>query len=227
MGLTFIAIVLLAGAWAAILLPDLRNRSRAPRRNNSVKSFRQQLSGLDRTRPQGMGSRPGLAQRPGLTSRPPVSRRDASMHAPRPRSGPQGGAPTRRVAGPAPSPRHSQTPAAEARSSMMPRTRAEAAKRRVLTVAVLVGLAAVLLVGGLVLSRMLLFAHLLVDSLLAGFVYLSWERTNRAAARRSSLGTLGTAQRRDETQRRGATLDLDDDDVVASITPLVRRAAGS
>ena len=42
MGLTFIAVVLLAAAWAAILLPDLRNRSSAPRRADSVKLFRQQ-----------------------------------------------------------------------------------------------------------------------------------------------------------------------------------------
>ena len=57
MGLTFIAIVLLVAAWAALLLPDLRRRGGVPRRSgNSIESFNRQLSTLDRARP---GQRPG------------------------------------------------------------------------------------------------------------------------------------------------------------------------
>ncbi|HEV8296592.1 MAG TPA: hypothetical protein VGQ20_04835 [Acidimicrobiales bacterium] len=52
MGLTFIAIVLLVAAWAALLLPDFRNRrSSGPRRRDSIATFNQQLNLLDRARP--------------------------------------------------------------------------------------------------------------------------------------------------------------------------------
>jgi cytochrome c-type biogenesis protein CcmH/NrfG len=54
--LTFIAIVLLAAAWAALLLPDLRRRGRGPsRRSDSIATFNRQLSTIDRARP---GQRP-------------------------------------------------------------------------------------------------------------------------------------------------------------------------
>ena len=86
MGLTFIAIVLLASAWAAILLPDLRNRGGAPRRNNSVKSFNQQLSGLGRTRPS--GSRPL-----GSSSRATLARPASAVNSPRPRTSVTGQSP--------------------------------------------------------------------------------------------------------------------------------------
>jgi hypothetical protein len=197
-GLTFIAIVLLAGAWAAILLPDLRNRGTAPRRNNSVKSFRQQLSGLDRTRPQ------GIAPRPGASSRPTAPRRDGGVRAAHARPV----AP--RVAGaPGSVARRLPASALDQRSSLMPRNRAEAAKRRLLTVALLAGLAVVTLLAGVFVNRTLLLGHLVVDALLAAFVYLSWERTNRSATRRSSLVTLAP------------------EDDLESVSPLVRRAAGS
>ena len=221
MGLTFIAIVLLVGAWAAILLPDLRNRGGAPRRNNSVKSFNQQLSGLDRTRPAGL--RP-----PGPGSRAPLARRESAMNTPRPRTGPTGHAPmvAARPGAPTAAARRRPAPPLEARSTMMPRTRAEAARRRVLAVSVLVSLAFVTLVGGLVVSRTLLFGHLVVDALLAGFVYLSWERSNRAGTRRSSLVTL--ADERKGAVRRGVdgrpAPMLDDD--IASVSTIARRAAG-
>ena len=217
MGLTFIAIVLLAGAWAAILLPDLRNRGGAPRRNNSVKSFRQQLSGLDRTRPQ--NTRPhNMVPRPGLTSRPPTARPGAPMMTPRPRTGTAGPAPTRvaRTTAPMPSSRLRPNAPVDTRSSMMPRNRVEAAKRRALTASVLVGLALITLIGGIAVNRTLLFAHLLVDAVLAGFVYLSWERSNRAGARRSSLVTLG----RDRDAEQAGH------DEVATVSPIARRAAG-
>ncbi len=216
MGLTFIAIVLLAGAWAAILLPDLRNRGGAPRRNNSVKSFNQQLSGLDRTRPQGM-------YRPGMSSRAPIARRESPMYAPRPRgTAARPGAPT-------PAGRVRPNPPLVARSSTMPRTRAEAAKRRLATVSVLATLALLTLVGGVLLSRTLLFAHVVVDALLAGFVYLAWERSKRTGARRSSLVTLGderpTGGRRGVTGR-GPLPVADELDDLASVSPLTRRASG-
>ncbi|HEX7095359.1 MAG TPA: hypothetical protein VF183_05715 [Acidimicrobiales bacterium] len=54
MALTFIAIVLLAAAWAALLLPDLRGRG-SSRRSDSIKNFSRQLSTIERTRP---GNRP-------------------------------------------------------------------------------------------------------------------------------------------------------------------------
>ena len=73
---------------------------------------------------------------------------------------------------------------------MLPRNRAEAAQRRLITLAVLVGLALVTLVGGLVAARALLFVHLLVDAALGGFVFLLWERSARTRTRRSSLATL-------------------------------------
>lgn len=224
MGLTFIAIVLLAGAWAAILLPDLRNRGGAPRRNNSnnsVKSFNQQLSGLDRTRPSGL-------RRPSPASRAPFARRESAMNTPRPRTGPAGRAPVAaaRPGAPTPGARRRPNPPLDARSSMMPRTGAEAAKRRVLTASVLVSLAFVTLVGGLVVTRTLLFGHLVVDALLAGFVYLSWERSNRAGARRSSLVTLANERKgavRREADGRPAPM-LEDD--IATVSPIARRVAG-
>jgi cytochrome c-type biogenesis protein CcmH/NrfG len=49
--LTFIAIVLLAAAWAALLLPDLRQRGGSSRRSNSIAKFSRQLSTIDRARP--------------------------------------------------------------------------------------------------------------------------------------------------------------------------------
>jgi Flp pilus assembly protein TadB len=54
-GLTFIAIVLLVAAWAALLLPDLRGRGGPSRRSDSIASFSRQLSTLERARP---GQRP-------------------------------------------------------------------------------------------------------------------------------------------------------------------------
>ena len=56
MALTFIAIVLLAAAWAALLLPDLRGRGGgSSRRTDSIANFSRQLSTIERTRP---GQRP-------------------------------------------------------------------------------------------------------------------------------------------------------------------------
>ena len=49
MALTFIAIVLLAAAWAALLLPDLRRRG-SSRRSNSIATFNRQLSTIVRAR---------------------------------------------------------------------------------------------------------------------------------------------------------------------------------
>jgi cytochrome c-type biogenesis protein CcmH/NrfG len=49
--LTFIAIVLLAAAWAALLLPDLRGRGRPSRRSDSIAMFNRQLSTIERARP--------------------------------------------------------------------------------------------------------------------------------------------------------------------------------
>jgi Flp pilus assembly protein TadB len=71
--LTFIAIVLLAAAWAALLLPDLRGRGLPTRRSNSIDSFSRQLSTIERTRP---GQRPSaqvvaFPHRPGITAARP------------------------------------------------------------------------------------------------------------------------------------------------------------
>jgi Flp pilus assembly protein TadB len=56
LALTFIAIVLLAAAWAALLLPDLRGRGGgSSRRTDSIANFSRQLSTIERTRP---GQRP-------------------------------------------------------------------------------------------------------------------------------------------------------------------------
>ncbi len=206
MGLTFIAVVLLAAAWAAILLPDLRNRGSAPRRSNSVKSFRQHLSGLDRTRPgAGYGAAPNggarpLANRAGTSARPlpgPATNAYATPSSARP------GGPSAR-----PRPR---TPTVQ-RSSMLPRNRAEAAQRRLVTLAALVGLALVTLLAGLLAARALLLVHLLVDAALGAYVYLLWERSARARTRRSSLVTLG-----DQSASEGS----------ATVTHLRREATGS
>jgi hypothetical protein len=192
-GVTFIALGLLACAWAVLLVPDLRNRGGSSHRSNSVKSFRDHLSGLDRTRPPHLGGRPtgrpsgpmaGPVRRPVAATRPVVA-------------GPRGPvrAPVRTLPGP--------------RSPLVPRSAAEAARRRSLVLAALVGLAFVTLVGGLVGPRALLFVHLLVDAALAGFAYLLWERSARSRLRGSSLVTL-------------SRVDDDGDDVV-----LRREATGS
>jgi cytochrome c-type biogenesis protein CcmH/NrfG len=70
--LTFIAIVLLAAAWAALLLPDLRGRGRPSRRSDSIATFNRQLSTIERARP---GHRPSarvvaFPQRAGFPQRP-------------------------------------------------------------------------------------------------------------------------------------------------------------
>jgi hypothetical protein len=187
-GLTFIAVVLLAAAWAAILLPDLRNRSSAPRRTDSVKSFRQQLSGLDRTRP-GVTTRSPYG-RPVAAASPDAARR------PRPAAparaagglGPRAAAPTRSLA-----PRPMVTP----RSAFLPRNRNEAAQRRRLVLALLVATALLTLLGGLVVTGALFILHLLVDAALGVYGYLLWERASRTRARSKFL-----------------TLDTVDDDVV-------------
>lgn len=221
MGLTFIAIVLLASAWAAILLPDLRNRGGAPRRNNSVKSFNQQLSGLGRTRPS--GSRPL-----GSSSRATLARPASAVNSPRPRTSVTGQSPMEAAhpGAPAAAAQRRPAPPVDVRSTMMPRTRAEAAIRRVAAVSVLVTLAFVTLIGGLVASRALLFGHLVVDALLVGFVYLSWERSNRAGMRRSSLVTLSN-ERKGAVPRGvdGRPAPMLDDDI-ASVSSMDRRAAG-
>jgi Flp pilus assembly protein TadB len=76
--LTFIAILMLAAAWAALLLPDLRRRGGPSRRSDSIANFNRQLSTIDRARP---GQRPSarvvaFPQRGAMANRP----------APRPRS---------------------------------------------------------------------------------------------------------------------------------------------
>ena len=208
MGLTFIAVVLLAAAWAAILLPDLRNRGSAPRRSNSVKSFRQHLSGLDRTRPgAGYGAAPNggarpLANRAGTSARPLHGPATGATGHSTPSSARPGGPSAR------PRPRTATAP----RSSMLPRNRAEAAQRRLVTLAALVGLALVTLLAGLVAARALLLVHLLVDAALGAYVYLLWERSARARTRRSSLVTLG---------------DTSVADGSATVTHLRREATGS
>ncbi len=206
MGLTFIAVVLLAAAWAAILLPDLRNRGSAPRRSNSVESFRQHLSGLDRTRPgAGYGAAPNRGARP-LTNRAGTSARPLHGPATTAHSTPS----SARPGGPSarPRPRTATAP----RSSMLPRNRAEAAQRRLVTLAALVGLALVTLLAGLVAARALLLVHLLVDAALGAYVYLLWERSARARTRRSSLVTLGAQSVADGS---------------ATVTHLRREATGS
>jgi Flp pilus assembly protein TadB len=71
--LTFIAIVMLAAAWAALLLPDLRRRGGGTsRRSDSIATFNRQLSTIDRARP---GQRPSarvvaFPQRGPMANRP-------------------------------------------------------------------------------------------------------------------------------------------------------------
>jgi hypothetical protein len=88
----------------------------------------------------------------------------------------------------------------------MPRSAAEAARRRSLVLAVLAGLAFVTLIGGVAGPRVLLFVHLLVDAALAGFAYLLWERSARSRVRGSSLVTLSRVDGDEEiVLRREAT----------------------
>lgn len=186
MGVTFIALGLLACAWAVLLVPDLRNRSSSSNRSNSVQSFRDHLSGLDRTRPSHTGVRPaGRPTRPasGPAGRPvTVGPRVASTG----HRGPVRALPV-------------------STSPFMPRSAAEAARRRSLVLAALVGLAFVTLVGGFAGSRLLLFVHLLVDAALAGFAYLLWERSARSRLRESSLVTLSRVDDDEVALRHEAT----------------------
>jgi hypothetical protein len=198
-GVTFIALGLLACAWAVLLVPDLRNRGSSGGRANSVKSFQDQLSGLDRTRPQHQGARPApRGVRPG-----PVPGARPGGPTQRPVRGTATGAPAR---GPV---RRAPLPAPRASSPFVPRSRAEAAQRRLLVLAVLVGLSVLTFLAALVGPRVLLFVHLLVDAALAAYAYLLWERASRSRARHSSLVTL-------------STMADDDTDLV-----LRRRASGS
>ena len=83
MALTFIAIVLLAAAWAALLLPDLRGRGRPSRRSDSIATFNRQLSTIERARPGQRQSARVVAfpQRNGAPAHPP--RRPVSSVGPR------------------------------------------------------------------------------------------------------------------------------------------------
>ena len=100
----------------------------------------------------------------------------------------------------------------------MPRSRAEAARRRTTATMILALFALVSLVGGLVISPALLLVHLVADALLGGFVYLSWERASRSRTRRSSSVSMH------DRSAGGATRS---DAGGAVITPLRREASGS
>jgi hypothetical protein len=84
-GLTFIAIVLLVAAWAALLLPDLRKRHGSSRRGDAIASFSRQLSTLERARP---GHRPNarVVAFPQRGGAPVPAARQAGSLAPRSRS---------------------------------------------------------------------------------------------------------------------------------------------
>jgi hypothetical protein len=169
-GLTFIAIVLLVAAWAALLLPDFRNRSRGTRRRDSIASFSQQLNLLERARP---GARP--------------SARVVAF------------------------PQRAGSPNAQLRAVRSPHAPRNAAQARARRVRVLVALAAasvVTLLGAIVLGPLLLAAHLLVDIVLAAYVWLLVQHNKRLLAARA--------------ERRGATAAPE-----AEVRPIRRTASGS
>jgi hypothetical protein len=161
--LTFIAIVLLAAAWAALLLPDLRGRGGSSRRSNSIATFNRQLSTLERARP---GQRPSarvvaFPQRAGAPV-PPVAR------------------------GP--------------RSTIAPRSSAQARKRRQNLLFVLAGLAVVTLLAGVLVSPLLLVVHLLTDLALGGYVALLVQHRNRLYERRTTRDLRSGVRVRDDAQ---------------------------
>jgi predicted membrane protein len=63
----------------------------------------------------------------------------------------------------------------------------------VLTIAALGALAALTLLVAVTLSSAFMLLHLIVDAVLAGYLYLVWERANRSGRRASSLVTLREA----------------------------------
>lgn len=221
MDVTFIALGLLACAWAVLLLPDLRNRGGSSGRANSVQSFRDQLSGLDRTRPSpygrpvtrsGAGRRPAGVRTPGPAA--PTARHTSPVGVTRPGARPvvTRGSGGRANAGRAGSAGRSPgvvrpvgVPVA-ARAGFVPRSSEHAARRRRVVLLALVGLAVVTLVGGLVGPRSVLGLHLVVDVALAAYAYLLGERASQVRRR------VGPVVLRDD--------DLDD-------PVLHRKAAGS
>ena len=100
----------------------------------------------------------------------------------------------------------------------MPRSRAEAARRRTTAIVILALVALVTLAAGLVISPAMLLVHLVADALLGGFVYLSWERASRSRARRSSLVTLHDRPVAGAARAEGGG---------AVVTPMRREASGN
>ena len=154
--MSLVVLLILAVVWAVFLLPQLF-RARAERSTDSIGNFRRQLSVLERTTPARAASVTPLrpAQRPLAPSAVPPSARPVHLA----------------VAGTSVTPRH------------RPGRSLARKRRRDVLCGLLVAMGATLVLSLIPALRSMLFVHLLVDALFAGYVALLVRARNVAAER--------------------------------------------
>ena len=163
--MSLVVLLILAVVWAVFLLPQLF-RARAERSTDSIGTFRHQLSVLERTTPARAGSVTPLrpAHRPQAPSAIPPSR-------------PVGLS----VTGSSVTPRH------------RPGRSLARKRRRDVLCGLLVAMGATLVLSLIPALRSMLFVHLLVDALFAGYVALLVRARNLAAERDLKVRFLPSA----------------------------------
>jgi hypothetical protein len=161
---TVVVLLILAVIWAAVLLPPWFQNRRENRPSDSIASFRQQLSVLQRTTP---GQEAPHAAAPRRRSPLPAGSAVTSLHA-------------RRAAA-----AHAEIAARHAAMR-----RAEARKRRRDVLVTLFSAAATTLGMALLLDGPVWVLHLAVDALLLGYIALLLQQQQRTAERESKVRYL-------------------------------------
>jgi hypothetical protein len=152
----FIILFGLAVAWGVLLVPDLLKKRGTVRSIRGVKGFDRQLSAFNRT-----SGGPVSMSMPGMQAMPGMHRRPAGSVVAFP------------VRGPVRRPR-------EHGLRTVPRTPADAQRRRIYVLATLFAAALLTLAFAMAVTRLALAVHFVIDLALALYVYLLFElRANR------------------------------------------------
>lgn len=180
-------LLVLAGIWAAVLIPPAVRARAEGRPGDSIHNFKRQLSVLRRT-----GPHRGAPGGPGRADGGDRYRHLSSQATLSPVRGPVGGRsyPTAGHRASSPSARLASPAATAARSRTIRR------RRDVLT-ALLVAAVATLALGLLLGMGVMLVAHVVTDILLVGYVALLVHQRNVAAEREMKVRFLPQAQRID------------------------------
>ena len=185
-------LLVLAGIWAAVLIPPAVRARAEGRPGDSISNFRRQLTVLRRTSPHRASLNGGGRAAGGdhwyrpHTAAPAL----AAVHGPvRPRGGAPSGA-RRLQAAPMTAVRPSSAAASAARSRTIRR-------RRDVLSALIVAVLATLVLGLLPAFRMMLIAHVVSDILLVAYVALLVHQRNVAAERDMKVRFLPQAHRLD------------------------------